>query len=209
MDAASDSGVDDVREKIVDVVSYAPMMGKYKVFIIDEVHDLSPKAFDALLKTVEEPPTHMIFILATTEFNKVPATIRSRCQKYEFHRATLKHLVDRLNFVCGSEGVTAEPAAVAAIARMADGGFRDALTLLEQAIIVSDGPSRLWTRYWRRSRKVRLLELSRYCRISHAPDVILGLCSSRCCTVWVISRESHIKCPQMSSTRQESRQCMN
>lgn len=139
MDAASDSGVDDVREKIVDVVSYAPMMGKYKVFIIDEVHDLSPKAFDALLKTVEEPPAHMIFILATTEFNKVPATIRSRCQKYEFHRATLKHLVDRLNFVCSSEGVTAEPAAVAAIARMADGGFRDALTLLEQAILVSDG----------------------------------------------------------------------
>lgn len=139
MDAASDSGVDDVREKIVDVVSYAPMMGKYKVFIIDEVHDLSPKAFDALLKTVEEPPAHMIFILATTEFNKVPATIRSRCQKYEFHRATLKHLVDRLNHVCASEGVTAEPAAVAAIARMADGGFRDALTLLEQAILVSDG----------------------------------------------------------------------
>lgn len=139
MDAASDSGVDDVREKIVDVVSYAPMMGKYKVFIIDEVHDLSPKAFDALLKTVEEPPAHMIFILATTEFNKVPATIRSRCQKYEFHRATIKNLVDRLNFVCSSEGVTAEPAAVAAIARMADGGFRDALTLLEQAILVSDG----------------------------------------------------------------------
>jgi DNA polymerase-3 subunit gamma/tau len=139
MDAASDSGVDDVREKIVDVVSYAPMMGKYKVFIIDEVHDLSPKAFDALLKTVEEPPAHMVFILATTEFNKVPATIRSRCQKYEFHRATIKNLVDRLNFVCTSEGVTAEPAAVAAIARMADGGFRDALTLLEQAILVSDG----------------------------------------------------------------------
>jgi len=139
MDAASDSGVDDVREKIVDVVSYAPMMGKYKVFIIDEVHDLSPKAFDALLKTVEEPPAHMIFILATTEFNKVPATIRSRCQKYEFHRATLKHLIDRLNHVCSSEGVTAEPAAVAAIARMADGGFRDALTLLEQAILVSEG----------------------------------------------------------------------
>ncbi|OWU65729.1 MAG: DNA polymerase III subunit gamma/tau [Armatimonadetes bacterium Cent15-Ar3] len=139
MDAASDSGVDDVREKIVDVVSYAPMMGKYKVFIIDEVHDLSPKAFDALLKTVEEPPAHMVFILATTEFNKVPATIRSRCQKYEFHRATIKNLVDRLNFVCQSEGVTAEPAAVAAIARMADGGFRDALTLLEQAILVSDG----------------------------------------------------------------------
>lgn len=139
MDAASDSGVDDVREKIVDVVSYAPMMGKYKVFIIDEVHDLSAKAFDALLKTVEEPPAHLVFVLATTEFNKVPATIRSRCQKYEFHRATIKNLVDRLSYVCESEGVTAEPAAVAAIARMADGGFRDALTLLEQAILVSDG----------------------------------------------------------------------
>ncbi|MBS1700427.1 MAG: DNA polymerase III subunit gamma/tau [Armatimonadetes bacterium] len=139
MDAASDSGVDDVRDKIVDVVSYAPMVGRYKVFIIDEVHDLSPKAFDALLKTVEEPPAHLVFILATTEYNKVPATIRSRCQKYEFHRASLKNLIDRLNYVCQQEGVTAEPAAIAAIARMADGGFRDALTLLEQAIIVSEG----------------------------------------------------------------------
>jgi DNA polymerase-3 subunit gamma/tau len=139
MDAASDSGVDDVRDKIVDVVSYAPMMGRYKVFIIDEVHDLSPKAFDALLKTVEEPPPHLVFILATTEFNKVPATIRSRCQKYEFHRASMKNLTDRLQYVCAQENVTAEPAAIAAIARMADGGYRDALTLLEQAIIVSDG----------------------------------------------------------------------
>lgn len=139
MDAASDSGVDDVRDKIVDVVSYAPMMGRYKIFIIDEVHDLSPKAFDALLKTVEEPPPHMVFILATTEFNKVPATIRSRCQKYEFHRASMKNLCDRLLFVCNAEGVTAEPAAISAIARMADGGYRDALTLLEQAILVSDG----------------------------------------------------------------------
>ncbi len=139
MDAASDSGVDDVREKIVEVVSYAPMIGRYKVFIIDEVHDLSAKAFDALLKTVEEPPPHLVFILATTEFNKVPATIRSRCQKYEFHRASMKDLTDRLMFVCDQEGVQAEPAAISAIARMADGGFRDALTLLEQAIIVSDG----------------------------------------------------------------------
>ena len=139
MDAASDSGVDDVRDKIVDVVSYAPMLGRYKVFIIDEVHDLSPKAFDALLKTVEEPPPHLVFILATTEFNKVPATIRSRCQKYEFHRASMKNLCDRLLYVCSQEGVTAEPAAISAIARMADGGYRDALTLLEQAILVSDG----------------------------------------------------------------------
>lgn len=139
MDAASESGVEEVREKIVEMVAYAPMIGRYKVFIIDEVHDLSGKAFDALLKTVEEPPPHLVFVLATTEFNKVPATIRSRCQKYEFHRATMQNLVDRLNFVCTSEGVQAEPQALSAIARMADGGYRDALTLLEQAILVSDG----------------------------------------------------------------------
>jgi DNA polymerase III subunit gamma/tau len=139
MDAASESGVDDVREKIIEVVSYAPMMAKTKVFIVDEVHDLSAKAFDALLKTIEEPPSHLVFILATTEFSKVPATIRSRCQKFEFHRATMKNLVDRLTYVCQQETVESEPAAITAIARMADGGFRDALTLLEQAILVSDG----------------------------------------------------------------------
>lgn len=139
MDAASEAGVDDVREKIIDVASYAPMLAPYKVFIIDEVHDLSPKAFDALLKTIEEPPQHLVFILATTEFSKVPATIRSRCQKYEFHRASIKNLVDRLNYVCEQEGVKADPAAISAIARMADGGYRDALTLLEQAILVADG----------------------------------------------------------------------
>lgn len=139
MDAASESGVDDVREKIIEVVSYAPMMAQTKVFIVDEVHDLSAKAFDALLKTIEEPPSHLVFILATTEFSKVPATIRSRCQKFEFHRATMKNLVDRLSYVCKQEGIESDPAAITAIARMADGGFRDALTLLEQAILVSDG----------------------------------------------------------------------
>jgi DNA polymerase-3 subunit gamma/tau len=139
MDAASESGVDDIRQQIVEAVEYRPMMCRYKVFIIDEVHDLSAKAFDALLKTVEEPPAHIIFVLATTEFNKVPPTIRSRCQKYEFHRAGMKDLVDRLQYVLKQEGLEAEPAAIAAIARMADGGFRDALTLLEQAILTSDG----------------------------------------------------------------------
>ena len=138
MDAASESGVDDVREKIVEVAQYKPMMSRYKVFIIDEVHDLSAKAFDALLKTIEEPPAHLIFVLATTEYNKVPPTIRSRCQKFEFHRATLQNLIDRLTYVLAEEGRTADPAAVAAIARMADGGYRDALTLLEQAMLVSD-----------------------------------------------------------------------
>jgi DNA polymerase-3 subunit gamma/tau len=139
LDAASESGVDSVREKIVEVAEYRPMIARYRIFIIDEVHDLSRSAFDALLKTIEEPPSHLVFILATTEFNKVPPTIRSRCQKFEFHRAGLADLVSRLNYVAGAEGVDIEPAAVTAIARMADGGYRDALTLLEQAIVATGG----------------------------------------------------------------------
>ena len=139
LDAASEAGVENIREAIVDVVEYRPMMCRYKIFIIDEVHDLSGKAFDALLKTIEEPPPHIIFILATTEYNKVPPTIRSRCQKFEFHRASLQDLVKRLNYVAEQEGIKIEPAAVTAIARMADGGYRDALTLLEQAMVTAEG----------------------------------------------------------------------
>jgi DNA polymerase-3 subunit gamma/tau len=139
MDAASESGVEDIRQQIVEAVEYRPMICRYKIFIIDEVHDLSSKAFDALLKTIEEPPPHIVFILATTEYNKVPPTIRSRCQKHEFRRASLQDLVGRLEYVLKGEHFEAEPAAVAAIARMADGGYRDALTLLEQAMLVSDG----------------------------------------------------------------------
>ncbi|MFY9234755.1 MAG: DNA polymerase III subunit gamma/tau [Fimbriimonadaceae bacterium] len=138
MDAASEAGVDDVREKIVGAAEYRPTIARYKVFIIDEVHDLSPKAFDALLKTLEEPPEHIIFVLATTEFHKVPTTIRSRCQKFEFHRASMQDLVKRLSYVAEAEGMKVEPAAISAIARMADGGFRDALTLLEQAVLTSE-----------------------------------------------------------------------
>lgn len=138
MDAASESGVDDIREGIIETVEYRPVVARYKVFIIDEVHDLSTKAFDALLKTIEEPPEHIIFILATTEFHKVPTTIRSRCQKYDFHRATMADLVGRLQYVAEKEGVEVETEAISAIARMADGGYRDALTLLEQAILTTD-----------------------------------------------------------------------
>ena len=139
MDAASESGVDDMRGSVVEIADYHPAYCRYKVFIIDEVHDLSRQAFDALLKTIEEPPDHIIFILATTEFSKVPPTVRSRCQRFDFHRGSVKDLVERLKFVAESEGSQAEPAALSAIARMSDGGFRDALTLLEQAILTSDG----------------------------------------------------------------------
>ncbi len=139
MDAASQTGIDEVREKIIQATEYMPAVCRYKVFVIDEVHDLSAKAFDALLKTIEEPPAHIVFVLATTEYNKVPPTIRSRCQKFEFHRASMQDLIHRLEFVAKGEGVEADGQALYAIARMADGGFRDALTLLEQAIIAGDG----------------------------------------------------------------------
>lgn len=139
IDAASESGVDDVRERIVAESQYPPSNSRFRIFIIDEVHDLSRNAFDALLKTIEEPPAHMIFILATTEFVKVPPTIRSRCQKFEFHRGSTVDLASRLKYVAESESIEIEPAALAAIARMADGGFRDALTLLEQAMLTSEG----------------------------------------------------------------------
>lgn len=139
IDAASESGVEEVREKIVDRADYQPAAARFKVFIIDEVHDLSAKAFDALLKTIEEPPAHLVFVLATTEFNKVPRTIQSRCQKFEFHRGSLRDLSERLEYVAQQESIAIEPAAIATIARMADGGYRDALTLLEQASLTAEG----------------------------------------------------------------------
>lgn len=139
MDAASESGVEQVREVIVQASEYMPTTARYKVYIIDEVHDLSSKAFDALLKTIEEPPPHVIFILATTEATKVPTTIRSRCQNHLFRRGTIGELAARLKFVADSEGADIEPGAITALARMADGGFRDALTLLEQALLIGEG----------------------------------------------------------------------
>lgn len=139
MDAASETGIDDVREKIIENVQYAPGEARYKVYIIDEVHDLSAKAFDALLKTLEEPPPHVVFVLATTELQKVPITIRSRCQLFAFKRGTLQDLTAAVQRVLDQEDCTAEPEAVQAIARSAEGSWRDALSLLEQVLAYSDG----------------------------------------------------------------------
>jgi DNA polymerase-3 subunit gamma/tau len=139
MDAASETGIDDVREKIIENVQYAPGEARYKVYIIDEVHDLSAKAFDALLKTLEEPPAHVVFILATTELHKVPVTIRSRCQPYHFRRGTVQDLAARVEWVVQAEGCTAEPEAVQALARCAEGSWRDALSLLEQVLAYAEG----------------------------------------------------------------------
>lgn len=133
IDAASNNGVDNVRE-IRDQVQYSPVSGKYKVYIIDEVHMLSPGAFNALLKTLEEPPSYVIFILATTEKHKIPITILSRCQKYDFKRISIDIITEHLTALMKKEKIPADKDALTYIARAADGSMRDALSLLDQCI---------------------------------------------------------------------------
>ena len=137
IDGASNNGVDEVRELKANV-TLAPFTSKYKIYIIDEVHMLSTAAFNALLKTLEEPPEHVIFILATTEPHKVPVTIRSRCQHIPFHSITPNDIFARLNYVCEHENITAETEALWEISRQADGALRDALSLLEQVTAAGD-----------------------------------------------------------------------
>lgn len=133
IDAASNNGVDNIRE-IVDEVQFSPAEGKYKVYIIDEVHMLSIGAFNALLKTLEEPPSYVIFILATTEVHKIPITILSRCQRYDFKRITIDTIASRLNELMKAEQIEVEEKAIRYIAKAADGSMRDALSLLDQCI---------------------------------------------------------------------------
>ena len=139
LDAASRTGVDNVREEIINRVQFAPTRGRYKVYIIDEVHMLSTAAFNALLKTLEEPPSHVVFILATTDPQKVPETIHSRCQRFDFRRISSEAMVARLGAVCVSEGVEFEGEALDLIAHRAEGGLRNALTSLEQIIAFGEG----------------------------------------------------------------------
>jgi DNA polymerase III subunit gamma/tau len=141
MDAASHNSVDDVRQ-INDAIRYAPVSARYKVYILDEVHMLSTQAFNALLKTLEEPPPHAKFIFATTEIRKVPITILSRCQRFDLRRVDADLLVKHLETIAGKEGVEVEPAALALIARAAEGSVRDALSLFDQAIAHAAGPVR-------------------------------------------------------------------
>ncbi|RMF72375.1 MAG: DNA polymerase III subunit gamma/tau, partial [Alphaproteobacteria bacterium] len=133
MDAASRTGVDDIRE-IIDSVAYAPVSARYKVYIIDEVHMLSRSAFNALLKTLEEPPPHVIFIFATTEIHKVPVTVLSRCQRFDLKRVPPEVLIAHLKDIAAREQVTVSDEALAVIARISEGSVRDALSLLDQAI---------------------------------------------------------------------------
>lgn len=139
LDAASRTGVDNVREEIIGRVQFAPTRGRYKIYIIDEVHMLSVAAFNALLKTLEEPPSHVVFILATTDPQKVPETIHSRCQRFDFRRISPEAMVARLGAICVSEGVEFEGDALELIAHRAEGGLRNALTSLEQLIAFGEG----------------------------------------------------------------------
>ncbi len=138
MDAASHNSVDDVRQ-INDAIRYAPVSARYKVYILDEVHMLSGAAFNALLKTLEEPPPHAKFIFATTEIGKVPVTVLSRCQRFDLRRVEAATLVKHLEGIAAKEKVEAEPAALALIARAAEGSVRDSLSLLDQAIAHAAG----------------------------------------------------------------------
>ena len=138
LDAASNNSVDDIRE-LIDQVRIPPQVGRYKVFIIDEVHMLSQQAFNAFLKTLEEPPKYVIFILATTEKHKILPTILSRCQVYDFARITLKSTVDHLKYVAEKEGYTVEEEALNLIAQKADGGMRDALSIFDQMVSFTQG----------------------------------------------------------------------
>ena len=133
IDAASNNGVENIRQ-IIEEVAYSPTAGRYKVYIIDEVHMLSAGAFNALLKTLEEPPSYVIFILATTEAHKIPVTILSRCQRYDFKRLTVESIVERIKELIEVENIKAEEKALNYIARCADGAMRDALSLLDQCI---------------------------------------------------------------------------
>jgi DNA polymerase-3 subunit gamma/tau len=138
MDAASRTGIDDVRE-IIEGVRYAPASARYKVYIIDEVHMLSKQAFNGLLKTLEEPPPHVKFVFATTEIRKVPVTVLSRCQRFDLRRIETPELVNHLASIAAKENVNIEPAALALVARAAEGSVRDALSLLDQAIAHEEG----------------------------------------------------------------------
>ena len=139
LDAASRTGVDNVREEIINSVNFAPVRGKYKIYIIDEVHMLTTAAFNALLKTLEEPPAHVIFVLCTTDPQKILETILSRCQRFDFHRISNEDIEHRLSYVCEQEGFDYDDEALAIVARHAKGGMRDALSTLEQLSVFGNG----------------------------------------------------------------------
>ena len=174
IDAASNNGVDNIRE-IRDEVQYRPAQGRYRVYIIDEVHMLSAGAFNALLKTLEEPPAYVIFILATTEPHKIPLTVLSRCQRYDFHRITLEDIEARLKELAEAEGVRIEDKALAYLARKADGALRDAISLLDQCMTAGEAGTIRYETALKALGTVDSETLSRLLRALIAADTTEGL----------------------------------
>lgn len=173
MDAASNTGVDNIRE-IIDSVQYAPVSARYKVYIIDEVHMLSKSAFNALLKTLEEPPEHVKFIFATTEIRKVPVTVLSRCQRFDLKRVDQKTLEDYFKTIVEKEKAKADDEAIALISRAADGSVRDGLSLLDQAIALGDGNVETTTvrDMLGLADRTKILDLFDYCLTGRATDAL-------------------------------------
>lgn len=174
IDAASNNGVDNIRE-IRDEVSYSPAEGKYKVYIIDEVHMLSIGAFNALLKTLEEPPSYVIFILATTEVHKIPITIMSRCQRYDFRRISIDTIADRMRPLLAEEQVQVEEKALRFIAKMGDGSMRDAISLLDQCIAFHFGEELTYDKALEVLGAVDTEVFSRLLRIILQKDIIASI----------------------------------
>lgn len=172
MDAASNRGIDDIRD-IIDKARFAPAKGKYRVYIVDEVHMLTDQAFNALLKTLEEPPEHVVFILATTEVHKLPATIISRCQRFDFHRIASDAISDRLKFVAKNENVTITNDAALLIAAVADGALRDALSLLDRCIALdSNITANIVRKAAGLAKKDYLFELANCCINKNTPKAL-------------------------------------
>ena len=176
MDAASHTGVGDIRE-LIENIRYRPVSARYKVYVIDEVHMLSNAAFNALLKTLEEPPEHAKFIFATTEIRKVPITVLSRCQRFDLRRIEIADLVQLFERVCTSEGVTAEAEALRMIARAADGSARDGLSILDQAVALSSGPvtAEQVADMLGLVDRTRIYDLFEHLMAGRIPDVLTGL----------------------------------
>jgi DNA polymerase-3 subunit gamma/tau len=208
IDGASNNSVDEVRELKSHIMS-VPMSSKYKIYIIDEVHMLSLSAFNALLKTLEEPPGHVVFILATTEARKVPVTIRSRCQHIPFHRIGTRTIYDRLSLVCSGESMKFQPEALWEIARQADGAMRDGLSMLEQVagsgeetVTASDVETALgqgsrsslerWLESWRRGDMKTFCELDRMLSGGASPQRFLEDLFSLVRNLWLVARWSDI-----------------
>jgi len=197
LDAASRTGVENVREEIISRVQFAPTRGRYKVYIIDEVHMLSTAAFNALLKTLEEPPSHVVFVLCTTDPQKVPETIHSRCQRFDFRRIAPETMVSRLGAICMAEDVEFEGEALDLIAQRAEGGLRNALTSLEQIIAYEGGKvtlvGRVLARRNRFERPRRDHGFRRPTRYRKLLQVDGCLCGNRCRSCPVCSRHGRTR----------------